>query len=78
MLTPGERVLTVGQNYDYENRMRTGGASASPVNVNVTIQALDPVGLKQVVEREVVPLLVSAYRRNVNGARTDTRKELVE
>jgi len=79
MLTPGERVLTVAQNYDYENRMRSGSSAAqAPATVNITIQALDPVGLKKVVEREVVPLLVSAYRRNVNGARTDTRKELVE
>jgi len=76
MLTPGERVLTVGQNYDYE-RTR-GGSSSSPTNISITIQALDPVGLKKVVETEVAPLLVSAYRRNVNGVRTDTRKELVE
>jgi TP901 family phage tail tape measure protein len=55
---------------------------AAPVaesgTVNITIQALDPVGLKKVVETEVAPLLVSAYRRNVNGVRTETRKELVE
>jgi hypothetical protein len=78
MLTPGERVLTVGQNYDYEHRMRQAESSAPAANVAITIHALDPIGLKQVVEREVVPLLVSAYRRNVNGARTETRKELVE
>jgi len=51
---------------------------ATPPSITIHIQALDPVGLKRVVEQEVVPLLVSAYRRNVNGARTDTRKELVE
>ena len=56
----------------------TGQSAASAPSITVNIQALDPIGLKQVVEREVVPLLVSAYRRNVNGARTDTRKELVE
>jgi hypothetical protein len=79
MLTPGERVLTVGQNYDYENRMRSGSSQAeAPVNVNITIQALDPIGLKKVVEEEVGPMLVSAYRRNAKGLRTDTRKELVE
>jgi hypothetical protein len=79
MLTPGERVLTTGQNYDYEHRMRTdAGAGAAATQINITIQALDPAGLKQVVEKEVAPLLVSAYRRNVNGLRTDTRKELVE
>ena len=48
------------------------------VPVNITIQALDPIGLKKVVEQEVAPLLVSAYRRNVDGIRTETRKELVE
>lgn len=46
--------------------------------ITVNIQALDPVGLKKVVEAEVAPLLVSAYRRNVGGLRTDTRKELIE
>ena len=56
----------------------TASSAGSAVNVSITIQALDPIGLKRVVEQEVVPLLVSAYRRNVNGARTDTRKELVD
>jgi hypothetical protein len=55
-------------------------ATVEPYQVTNTfnIKALDPVGLKQVVETDVIPLLVSAYRRNVNGARTQTRKELVE
>ena len=39
--------------------------------------ALDPVGLKKVVENEIAPMLISAYRRNVSGVRTDTRKELL-
>jgi hypothetical protein len=56
----------------------TGQSSVSAPSITIHIQALDPVGLKKVVENEVVPLLVSAYRRNVNGARTDTRKELVD
>ena len=59
-------------------RGSTASSAGSAVNVSITIQALDPIGLKRVVEQEVVPLLVSAYRRNVNGARTDTRKELVD
>lgn len=80
MLTPGERVLTVAQNRAYEETLRQPGYSSAPapVNVSITIQALDPAGLKQVVEKDVAPLLVSAYRRNVNGLRTETRKELVE
>lgn len=44
----------------------------------INIQALEPSGLKRVVEQEIAPLLVSIYRRNVNGLRTDTRRELVE
>lgn len=78
MLTPGERVLTVAQNREYERAPRSGSSGQAPLQIAITIQALDPIGLKQVVEREVAPLLVSAYRRNVNGLRTDTRKELVD
>lgn len=113
MLTPGERVLTVQQNRDFEAMLRaassvgdarlrdyagasptfatgTGASSAPPAPrapappsapappIVINIQALDPVGLKKVVEAEIAPMLVSAYRRNVGGVRTDTRKELVE
>lgn len=53
-------------------------SSQSPTNINITIQALDPAGLKKVVEQEVAPMLVSAYRRNVNSLRTRTRRELVD
>ena len=53
-------------------------AQAPAPAITIHIQALDPVGLKKVVEAEVAPLLVSAYRRNVNGLRTETRRELVE
>ena len=55
-----------------------GKAGAASTNINITIQALDPVGLRRVVEQEVAPMLVSAYRRNANGLRTKTRRELVD
>lgn len=57
----------------------SGSSAASTMPpVNITIQALDPLGLKKVVEEEVAPMLVSVWRRNVAGLRTDTRKELLE
>ena len=84
MLHGYEAVVPRGQAQQGLSQAQAAVASAPSVTpspgpaITIHIQALDPIGLKQVVEKDVVPLLVSAYRRNVNGARTETRKELVE
>jgi hypothetical protein len=55
----------------------TGSGSAAAASFTFNITALDPVGMKKVVEEEIAPMLVSVWRRNVSGLRTDTRRELV-
>ena len=46
------------------------------VNLNITINALDPIGLREVVERQVVPSIVGAIKRNFGDARINLRHAL--
>jgi chaperonin cofactor prefoldin len=83
-----EQVLFSGANQKLSGRWGGGSAgvdedtsaasTAPSASFTFNIQALDPLGIKKVVEEEIAPLLVSVYRRNVSGLRTDTRRELLE
>jgi len=60
----GRTVLTVGQNYDYERRRQQEPARAGAGGHH---HPRDGPWAEEGGETEVAPLLVSAYRRNVNG-----------
>jgi len=64
MLHGREAVLTEGQ------------LRPSPPSVSITIQALDPRGVREVVEAEVAPFLTELYQGNYRGLRSKTRTAL--
>jgi hypothetical protein len=66
MLHGTEAVLT-------DDQLR--GLTAGP-SVSITIQALDPRGVREVIEQEVAPFLTELYQGNYRGLRSKTRTAL--
>jgi len=90
--TEGERVLSVPQTQRIDRWLAglESGRPMGPAppqqaeqtnnvqsfSFNIEIHAIDQKGLREVVERDVAPMLVELYRKNSRGTRTSTRQAL--
>jgi TP901 family phage tail tape measure protein len=74
MLTPGERVLSVSENIDYERMRSTGTDNARPVNNFYISNEWNMT--TDVDEEKLMPLFLKSITDNVAGARTETREAL--